>query len=129
MSHIAENRTIIKTVNEGCLQETLELMVRANPSLKITQEVATYEGGTQKVDVAIHGAGLLRGIGINFKKDGGLTFVGDGFNCQEAYSDMQSLILRVYQTVATQKALSNMGYSVNVVGETNRSMKLEAVHA
>lgn len=129
MSHISENKTVISKIHESLLQETLELIAKAEPGIKITTHIKDYGMQDVAVDCAIFTPKLKRGLGLNWKKNAGLEFKGDSWDADEEYKRLQDLIVLSYQTLAVQKSLKMMGYEVNTQQPDANTVRLEAVHA
>lgn len=128
MSHIAENKTIVKRVNESVLQETLELIARITPGIKIDKQVQNDYRGTRDVDCAVHTPDVPGGLGMDWK-GGELKWVGDSYGIEEEYTALQKLILTTYQTVACRRALESMNYTPSIASESVDRVRLEAVYA
>lgn len=137
MSHISEQRTTIKNVHEAVLQETLELIAKVTPGIRISGtaaigegRVTSYEGENVVCDVAIHvGDKLHRGLGLRFRGSDGLKFVGDSYQQNQPYESMKELILSTYQVVAVQKALAFMNYKTEITASQNNRVRVEGVRA
>ena len=129
MSHISENRSIIKTVHGALLQETLELLAQQEAGMTVSTAIKDYGMNDLKVDCAVYTPHLKRGIGLNWKKDGQLTWKGDDWGAGQEYRRIQELIVKTYQALAVQKSLTFMGYAVNTQVTDTGNLRVEAVHA
>lgn len=129
MSHISENRTVISTVHEGLLQDALELIASNESGITVTKHIKDYYDHDVAVDLAIFTPQLPRGIGLEWKKNGGLKFKGDAFGHQAEYSRIQQLLLLTYQALGVKKSLAMMGYGVEASQPHTNLIRLEAVKA
>lgn len=129
MSHISENKTVISKVHESLLQETLELIAKAEPGFKVTTHIKDYGMGDVAVDCAVFTPKMNRGLGLNWKKNSGLEFKGDSWGAVAEYERLQKLIVLSYQTLAVQKSLQMMGFEVSTQQNDADAVRLEGVHA
>jgi uncharacterized protein YfkK (UPF0435 family) len=131
MSHVAEIKTKIKTVNEGLLREALELMHKAEPQLTYTKAFKNWQRNEVPCDVAIYSPELSRGLGINYAKNGQpseLNFIGDDYENPAEYTRLQKLLLDTYTTLGVQRSLVQLGHGTTVTSQGNRNF-VEALRA
>jgi hypothetical protein len=128
MSHVASISTKIKTVNETLLQESLELMHRAEPGLNFTKSFKNWQRNDVACDVAIYSPNLTRGLGMKYKGDGALSFIGDDYENPAEYSRLQKLLLDTYTTLGVQRSLVQLGHGTTVTSQNNRNY-VEAIRA
>jgi hypothetical protein len=129
VSHISENKTAISKVHESLLQEALELIAKVEPGFTVSTHIKDYGMNDVAVNCAVYTPKLKRGLGLNWKNNSGLEFKGDDWDAGKEYERLQKLIILSYQTLAVQKSLEMMGYSVNAQQQNANTVRLEAVHA
>jgi hypothetical protein len=96
--------------------------------LQVSTHYKNYSGNNEKADIALSSTKLPRGIGINFK-NGALSFKGDSYQHEAEYNRLHQLILQTYQVIATQRALTGLGYSVEAQSLAGNTVRVEAVRA
>lgn len=75
--------------------------------LKTTDTVKDYYGRTRKVLIAVEGL-----YGVYYSKDEGLQIIGDEFGKKIKLDDFHEMLVRTYTSLAVQRVLADMGYSV-----------------
>lgn len=80
---------------------------------QIVSEVRRYGGWTIPVDLGFIIPGIERGIGIKVE-NGELVFICDPYAKEEMYDKARAELIKLYKTIAVQKALQSLGYNVNI---------------
>ena len=111
MSHIVEATTSITNPDQTLLRQAVELVAQANQGT-VKDHYLSYRGKKQQVNtnLAIFTPRLQRGIGIRLGENGELRVVGDPFMVEELFKQVQQQIVQMYVSLASIRALQEMGY-------------------
>lgn len=104
--------TSIKNPSAEVMQQAINAIVKLHEG-QLISEVRKYGGETIPVDLGFTIPGIERGIGIKVE-NGELVFVCDPFAKEEMYDNARAELIKLYKTIAVQKALQNLGYNVNI---------------
>ena len=113
MSHIAEMTTTIENPDRGLLRQATELVASQHEGGEIRTYYLDYYEREHRVSLAIATAEMHRGMGIVVKEKK-LTFIGDGWGCEELFQQVQGQIVQSYVGLATMQALQALGYQTSV---------------
>jgi hypothetical protein len=120
MSHIAEMRTTIENPDRGLLRQAVELVANQHEGGEIRTYYLDYYEQEFRVPLAIATTIMYRGMAVQ-TKGGKLTFVGDGYDYEDLYQQVQQQIIQAYVSLATMQALQALGYQTTVEdGEQGR---------
>lgn len=119
MSHIVEARTQIQHPDVALLRQTLDIIAGAHEGGHVEQHFLDFSGRPQSVStgLAVFTGQVHRGIGIEITHEGMLTFKGDPWRVQDAFSLLQQEIVQTYVSLATMQALQAMGYTADASQE------------
>lgn len=130
MSHIAQTETKIKKVNESIMQQTLELIAKAEPKLSIGTTYKDYSQNNVAADAALFTPDLPRGLGLKWRNSlNALVFEGDSFNHRPEYNRLQELVVSTYHTLVTKQALTELGLQVDISELGQNHNRIQAVYA
>lgn len=113
MSHIVQAKTTITNPNLILLGETLQIVAGAHEGGRVANHILDYGNHRRRVNtkLAVFTGRVHRGIGIEVTAEGAMEFKGDPFMVEEEYEQLQSEIVQTYVSLATMKALEQMGYT------------------
>lgn len=113
MSHIVQARTTITNPNLALLGEALQIVAGAHEGGYQSDHILSYNRKRRRVNtrLALFTSTIHRGIGIELTPEGAMEFKGDPFLVEDEYERIQQEIVQTYVSLATMKALEQMGYS------------------
>jgi hypothetical protein len=115
VSHIVEAKTSVVNPDQELLRQATELVAQQNQG-RIESFYIDWNRRQHACPLAIFTRDLRRGIGITVDAaTGALTFVGDPYGIEEIYQKVQQEVLQMYVSLATMKALSEMGYTTQAL--------------
>src|SRR6266568_695564 len=112
MSHIVEAKTSISNPNRQLLTQAVQLVAQQHQG-EIRNQYKGYFGQTYDVStgLVIYTQELHRGIGVDVKSTGELTFVGDPFYVEALFEQVQQEVVQMYVALASMQALQQLGYT------------------
>jgi hypothetical protein len=114
VSHTARVTCKIGKVNEQTMRDTMELVLPTLKNARVKMASSfRVDGYDRKADMVIeadefHGYG----VGMSWKVGGELVFEGQG-GMEHQIENLKQLIVETYTTLATQKAMEEVGYTVD----------------
>lgn len=115
MSHIVEAKTAIVDPNMELLRQATELVAQQHQG-NVQSYYIDWGRRRHTCPLAIFTNDLIRGIGITIDQTTkALTFVGDPYGVGELYSRVSQEVLQMYVSLATMRALSEMGYTAQAL--------------
>lgn len=113
MSHIVQAKTTITNPNLALLGESLQIVAGAHEGGRVEDHILNYSRRRQEVNtrLAVFTEQLTRGIGIELTPEGEMQFTGDPWLVDTAFQQIQQEIVQTYVSLATMRALEQMGYS------------------
>lgn len=113
MSHIVQAKTTITNPNLALLGEALQIVAGAHEGGRVADHILDYGNQRRRVNtnLALFTGRVRRGIGIELTPEGAMEFKGDPFMVEEEYEQLQQEIVQTYVSLATMRALEQMGYS------------------
>ena len=113
MSHIVQAKTTITHPNVALLGEALQIVVGAHTGGRVADHILDYGQRAQRVNtqLALFTARVSRGIGIDVTPEGAMEFKGDPYLVEKEYQQLQQEIVQTYVSLATMRALEQMGYT------------------
>jgi hypothetical protein len=113
MSHIVEVKTKIVNPNLMLLREAMEIVAGAHKGGRVEDHIFDYSHIRRRLasKLALFTKKVTRGIGIEVADDGVMQFKGDDFRYESEYEQLQQEITQTYVSLATMKALEQMGYT------------------
>ena len=112
MSSWIRYTTSIKNPSAENMQQAVNAIVKLHKG-QLISEVRKYGGETIPVDLGFTIPGIERGIGLKIE-NGELVFICDPYAKEEMYDNARAELIKLYKTIALQKALSKLGYNVNI---------------
>jgi hypothetical protein len=113
MSHIVQAKTAISNPNLALLGEALQIVAGAHEGGRVEDHILDFSMHQRRVKthLAVFTKQLIRGIGIELTPEGEMQFTGDPWLVDAAYEQIQQEIVQMYVSLATMRALEQMGYS------------------
>lgn len=111
MSHIAITKVKIKNPNERLLKKAVEQLAKELKG-ELVSEIIDYSKKITKVPLGIKTPLIHRGVGIIVRK-GEVQLEGDFWGYEEEKDKLNNLLTQIYTSLAIQKSLHKLGYTVN----------------
>lgn len=127
MSHIVEAKTQITNPTMTLLRQAVELVAGQQPGGRLANHYLSYFGKKHRVDLALVTDEVYRGIGIQVKPTGELSFIGDFYGYEELARSLQQRIVQTYVGLATMEALQALGYQASASEGENGQLILTGV--
>jgi hypothetical protein len=128
MSHIVEAKTTIQNPNRELLGQAVQLVAQQHRGYILDKYHDYFERThTVSTGLAIYTPNLTRGMGVEIKESGELTFVGDPWRVQNLFEQLQQEIVQIYVALASMQALQQLGYSTQAIDGQNREVVIQGV--
>lgn len=113
MSHIVQAKTTITHPDLALLGEALRVVAGAHEGGRVADHILNFSMRRQQIStrLAVFTKQLIRGIGIELTPEGEMQFTGDPWLADEAFEQIQQEIVQTYVSLATMRALEQMGYT------------------
>jgi hypothetical protein len=126
MSHIANYATEIQHPDLNLLTQAFQVVAETHGGQVGSQVFEFSNSYEQAVQLGLTTPDFQRGIGINIGPDGKLAFVGDPYNAQEQWDELQQEILNTFTALGFNDALLELGYGVEIE-QSNGEIQLTAL--
>ena len=128
MSHIIEAKTTIQNPNRELLGQAVSLVAQQHQGYILDNYHDYFERThTVSTGLAIYTPNLTRGMGVEIKESGEVTFVGDPWRVQNLFAQLQQEIVQMYVALASMQALQSLGYSTQALDGGNREVVIQGV--
>ncbi|HEU5375563.1 MAG TPA: hypothetical protein VFV38_09005 [Ktedonobacteraceae bacterium] len=113
MSHIVQAKTTITNPNLALLGEALQIVAGAHEGGRVENYILDFGMRHRQVNthLAVFTKQLTRGIGIELTPEGEMQFTGDPWMVDTDFALIQQEIVQTYVSLATMRALEQMGYT------------------
>ena len=110
MSHIVEAITKIKTPNIALLRRAVAIVAQLHEGGRVSDTYQNFSRRPQIVatGIALYTDQMSRGIGLDIE-NGYLKFVGDPWEVEDLFQQVQDEIKQTYVSLALVEALNQMG--------------------
>jgi len=126
MSHIANYATEIQNPDLNLLAQAFQVVAQTHGG-QVGSQVFEYSNSyAQDVQLALTTPNFKRGIGIKIGANGKLEFVGDPYNAQKQWAELQQEILNTFTALGFNDALLELGYAVDIE-QSNGEIQLTAL--